>query len=49
MELVYTRDMMGNLTGGLKTGGRYLGNLDLTLSVDGKKSWGYPVAGRSSI
>lgn len=40
LEAVYTADAWRNAHGGLRTGGAYLDNLDLTLSVDGERAWG---------
>lgn len=37
---VYTADVWRNTHGGLRAGGVYLDNLDLTLSVDGERAWG---------
>jgi porin len=36
----YTADLWRNATGGLRTGGVYLDNLDVTLAVDGERAWG---------
>lgn len=38
----YTGDLWRNAHGGLRTGGVYLDNLDLTLSIDGARAWGIP-------
>jgi porin len=37
---IYTADYWHNTRGGLRRGGTYLDNLDLTLSVDGESAWG---------
>lgn len=34
LDATYTADVVGNLSGGLETGTRYLDNLDLTLEID---------------
>ena len=39
-EAVYTADLWRNTRGGLRTGGVYLDNLDVTLAVDGERAWG---------
>lgn len=36
----YTGDVMRNVDGGIRTGGTYLDNLDITLAVDGERLWG---------
>lgn len=36
----YTGDMLINASGGIKTGGRYLDNLDLSLEIDIAEAWG---------
>lgn len=41
-EAVYTAELWRNAQGGLRTGGVYLDNLDLTLNVDGERAWGLP-------
>jgi porin len=41
-DAVYTADLWRNTRGGLRTGGVYLDNLDLTLAVDGEQAWGVP-------
>lgn len=41
-EAMYTGDLWRNTRGGLRTGAAYLDNLDLTLSVDGERTWGIP-------
>jgi porin len=41
-EAVYTADLWRNTRGGLRTGGVYLDNLDVTLAVDGERAWGAP-------
>lgn len=38
-EAVYTADVLGNLSGGIDTGTRYLDNLDLTLEIDVAQAW----------
>jgi porin len=40
LAATYTGDAWRNTTGGLRTGGAYLDNLDLTLAVDGERAWG---------
>lgn len=39
-EAVYTADLLRNAAGGIRTGSRYLDNLDLTLEVDLAEAWG---------
>ncbi|MGH8175709.1 MAG: carbohydrate porin [Steroidobacter sp.] len=40
LEATYTADVWRNMQGGIRTGGAYLDNLDVTLSVDGERAWG---------
>lgn len=42
LAAVYTGDLWQNASGGLRTGGTYLDNLDLTLAVDAESAWGLP-------
>jgi len=39
-DVVYTGEVLSNLSGGLDTGTRYLDNLDLTLKVRTREAWG---------
>ncbi|MDE0817237.1 MAG: carbohydrate porin [Pirellulaceae bacterium] len=47
-EAVYTGEILSNVSGGIKSGSRYLDNLDLTLDVDIAEAWGFG-AGRLFI
>jgi porin len=38
----YTGELWRNTHGGLRTGTRFLGNLDLQLEIDGEAAWGRP-------
>lgn len=40
LGITYTGDVMRNVDGGLRRGGAYLDNLDITLAVDGERLWG---------
>ena len=40
-DLLYTADFLHNYTGGLKTGGTYVGHVDLIVQVDGQKLIGW--------
>ena len=42
LAAVYTADVWHNTRGGIRTGGAYLDNLDLTLAVDAERAWGWP-------
>lgn len=39
-EAAYTADLLRNAGGGIRTGSRYLDNLDLMLEVDVAEAWG---------
>lgn len=39
-EAVYTADFMSNLSGGIRQGSDYMGNLDITATFDGEKLYG---------
>jgi len=43
-EIVYKSSLHFNVSGGLTSGNKYLGNLDVKLAVDGEKAWGWPGA-----
>ena len=47
-EAVYTGEIWSNVSGGIKSGSRYLDNLDLILDVDIAEAWGFG-AGRLFI
>jgi porin len=40
-DLLYTADFLHNYTGGLKTGGTYVGHVDLIVQIDGQKLIGW--------
>lgn len=40
LGVTYTGDVMRNVEGGLRTGGAYLDNLDITVALDGERLWG---------
>lgn len=42
VEVVYKADVFSNLSGGIKTGTRYLDNLDVVFGLDGEKIVGVP-------
>lgn len=41
VQSVYTGDLLGNVSGGLRRGARYLDTLDLTLALDGERLAGW--------
>jgi porin len=41
LSVVYTAEVMRNTSGGLRRGTRYLDNLDVTLSVDAERAFGW--------
>lgn len=43
-EMVYIGEVFNNSRGGVSRGTEYLGNLDLTLALDGEPLWGWPGA-----
>lgn len=40
IEAIYKADVMNNVSGGIKTGTRFLDSLDVTFSIDGEKLFG---------
>lgn len=41
LAAVYTGDLWRNASGGLRTGGTYLDNLDLSIALDAERAWGF--------
>ena len=39
-DALYTGDLWQNTHGGVRTGGKFIGDLDLALQIDGERAWG---------